>query len=99
MTAPAYTISQEDALHDDNSREAALFDNADELYEGLKEQLTSQKVAEMSHSQVETFVEEEGTEVLRQLYQAHIHLRCQQEVQAVSRQLETVLASITFAHG
>lgn len=60
--------------------EQDAFDQADQSYFALKAKLRSDDSAEMSESQVERFIEEDGREVLRCLLQGHIDLRNQAEL-------------------
>lgn len=55
------------------------FEIADEQYELLKTSLSSGKFQSMEHGEIETFVQQEGTELLRLLIQSHLDLRSIQE--------------------
>jgi len=56
---------------------AALFADADATMGALKRRLLDAETLAMSHSEVERLVENEGREILRRLFQAHIHVRGQ----------------------
>ncbi len=54
---------------------AALFNDADAKYAELRTAVTSEMLAGMAHDDVERYLENEGRELLRLLYQDHITLR------------------------
>lgn len=60
--------------------EQTAFDEADELYFALKAKLRHEESAEMTESQLERVIDEEGREVLRCLLQGHIDLRNQADI-------------------
>ena len=58
-----------------NWKSAEVFAEADRRYDALKTRLTSAEMASVSHSEVEEFIERDGREILRALYQSHLDLR------------------------
>jgi hypothetical protein len=86
------------------------FARAEATFSHLVGQLQSGDTARMSHSDLETFLEREGRELMRQLLQAHLDTRAQATVDAPvigadgverphtrvgERALETVLGTVT----
>lgn len=60
---------------------AADFALSDEKFAELKVTLTSPEVRRMTHSDVEAMLQEQGRELLRRMFQDHLHLRGMQEVE------------------
>ena len=90
-----------------------LFECADKQYELLKTSLSTDKFQSMEHGAIESFVEQEGRELLRLLIQSHLDLRSLRE-QPYSegmmgsdgahrrvnsrRQLSTIFGEVTVTH-
>ena len=55
------------------------FELADEQYEFLKTSLQAETFQHLEHGEIESFVQQEGTELLRHLIQGHLDLRALQE--------------------
>lgn len=83
---------------------------AEASFTGLVGRLRSEETARMSHSDLESLLEKEGREVLRQLLQAHLDLRSEARAEGPvvgadgierthhrpgARQLETLLGTVT----
>ena len=61
--------------------EQTVFTLAHEQYETLLNTLRSPEYQTLEHGDVEQFVHQEGTELLRRLFQGHLDLRAANEVQ------------------
>ena len=61
--------------------EQTVFTLAHEQYETLLNTLRSPEYQTLEHGDVEQFVHQEGTELLRRLFQGHLDLRAATEVQ------------------
>jgi hypothetical protein len=55
------------------------FSSAHEQYEKVLERLSSPELQTMNHGDIEGYVQEEGTELLRRLVQGHLDLRASEE--------------------
>lgn len=64
--APAYNIAPD---------EKTLFSIANEKFEQLKFEVSSQQTLSLSHDEVERLINDKGREVLRELFQSHLTLR------------------------
>lgn len=89
---------------------ADCFATAEASFSGLVGRLRSEETARMSHSDLESLLEKEGREVLRQLFQAHLDRRAEAKAEEPvvdaagidrphhregARQLETLLGTVT----
>lgn len=59
--------------------EAGQFSLSKEKFESLVRRMKSEEVSQMDHSALEKLVNQEGREILRQLYQDHLDLRASKE--------------------
>jgi hypothetical protein len=64
-----------------SSIEQTVFTLANEQYETLLTTIRSAEYQSLEHGEVEQFVHQEGTELLRRLFQGHLDLRAANEVQ------------------
>ena len=60
-------------------REAGQFSMSEQKFVSLIQRLKSDETSKMDHSELETFVDKEGRDILRQLCQDHLDLRSVQE--------------------
>jgi len=60
-------------------RQPPMFAQSREQFESTVRQLFSDRVCQMTHSDVEQLVNTEGTELMRRLFQDHLSLRARQE--------------------
>ena len=67
------------AIQSTSSSVTELFEFADEQYDLLKTNLSGDEFQNMEHGEIESFVQQEGTELLRRLIQSHLDLRSIQE--------------------
>ena len=51
------------------------FATSEQVFDGLKRRLTSRESLEMTHGDLERFLEQDGRELLRSLFQDHLDLR------------------------
>src|SRR5260221_13980867 len=58
----------------------SLYASADEFFGGLKRKLQSKETRQMTHSDLERLLEEQGRELMRRLLQAHVDGRGPGEV-------------------
>ena len=64
-----------------SSIEQTVFTLANDQYETLLTTIRSAEYQSLEHGEVEQFVHQEGTELLRRLFQGHLDLRAANEVQ------------------
>lgn len=62
-----------------SAKKRAMFSSAHEQYEKVLEHLSSTDVQRLAHGDIEGYVEQEGTELLRRLVQGHLDLRALEE--------------------
>ena len=62
----------------ENNRKS-LFDAADQQYQFIVQTLSEDESARWEHGEIEQWLQQTGTELLRRLYQSHLDLRAQQE--------------------
>ena len=62
-----------------NAKATDVFSNAHEQYEKVLERLSSADFQCLNHGDIEGYVEQEGTELLRRLLQGHLDLRALEE--------------------
>ena len=61
------------------SVEEEYFQQAHEQYQQLIENLTEKQTQEWEHGEIESYINNSGTELLRRLLQGHLDLRYAQE--------------------
>ena len=98
------------AVYRNESADASLFENADAQYAMIKETLISEDFQGKTEAQVQRWIAVEQQELMRRLFQSHITLRGQAQVQEAvvgadgvkrthlrkekSRKLETVFGTV-----
>jgi hypothetical protein len=58
------------------------FANSQRVFDGLTEQLSSERVLRMTHGDLERLLDKDGREIIRQLFQDHLDLRGQGQTEA-----------------